>query len=320
MSQPNGSGASPATRKCSTSRPSRAFTLIELLVVIAIIALLIALLLPAVQAAREAARRGQCVNNLKQIGLALATYEQAQKVLPPGYVSNFDGSGNDTGPGWGWAAMILPQAEQTPAFNAVNFTLAIEQAANLTSRLSTFGVYLCPSDTVKSPWGVYSRDAKGTPRSLICQVAPSNYVGVFGSSDPGIDGDGVLFRDSAVGFRDITDGTSQTLAAGERSFALGEASWVGSVTGAVLFPDNNDGIGYPRAEAGPGMTLGHTGGGRGPGDPSAEVNQFYSRHSGRGVNFVFADGHVAYLKATLNTRTFRALSTRAGGEVISGDY
>ncbi|WP_297777239.1 DUF1559 domain-containing protein, partial [Mycobacterium sp.] len=83
----------------------RGFTLIELLVVIAIIAVLIALLLPAVQAAREAARRAQCVNNLKQIGLALHGYQGASQVFPPGYVSGFDSAGTDTGPGWGWGAM-----------------------------------------------------------------------------------------------------------------------------------------------------------------------------------------------------------------------
>src|SRR5450755_3744538 len=104
----------------------RGFTLIELLVVIAIIAVLIALLLPAVQAAREAARRAQCVNNLKQIGLALHNYEGAQKVLPPGYVSTFDASGTDLGPGWGWAAMILPQLEQVVLYSAVNFSIGVE--------------------------------------------------------------------------------------------------------------------------------------------------------------------------------------------------
>src|ERR1700757_4961644 len=96
----------------------RGFTLIELLVVIAIISLLIGLLLPAVQAAREAARRAQCINNLKQFGLALHNYENASRVFPPGYISSFDSIGTDTGPGWGWAAMALPQYELAVLFNA----------------------------------------------------------------------------------------------------------------------------------------------------------------------------------------------------------
>jgi prepilin-type processing-associated H-X9-DG protein/prepilin-type N-terminal cleavage/methylation domain-containing protein len=303
---------------CKTGRGS-AFTLIELLVVISIIGLLIALLLPAVQAAREAARRAQCVNNLKQVGLALQNYHGSFLTLPPGYISNFDPSGNDTGPGWGWAAMILPQVEQGPLFDAINFNVPIESPSNQTTRLNLVAGFLCPSDPVPPSWLATMRDASGIPTQSICQVATANYVGVYGTSDPGIDGDGVLFRDSNIGLRDVTDGTSQTLAVGERSQNLGQSSWVGSVTNAVLFPVDNDGIGYPRAESAPGIVLGHAGGRFGPGNPGGEVNQFYSRHPG-GVNFLFADGHVSFLKTTLTNTTFRALATRAGGEAVSGDY
>src|SRR5260370_39135524 len=111
-------------------RQSSGFTLIELLVVIAIIAVLVALILPAVQQAREAARRAECKNNLKQIGLALQNYHGSHNTFPPGYVSTFDSSGNDTGPGWGWAAMILPEFEQTALQNSISFTQPIEAAIN----------------------------------------------------------------------------------------------------------------------------------------------------------------------------------------------
>ena len=116
----------------------RAFTLIELLVVIAIISVLIALLLPAVQSAREAARRAQCVNNLKQIGLALHNYEEAMGTFPPGYVSSIDRTildacdmdaenqhGVDLGTGWAWGSMILPFLEQQPVYNSINFNLSV---------------------------------------------------------------------------------------------------------------------------------------------------------------------------------------------------
>ena len=135
------------------------FTLIELLVVISIISLLIALLLPAVQNAREAARRTGCVNNLKQLGLALANYESASRSFPPGYVSHFDSSGNDTGPGWGWTAMILPQIEQKPLFSAVNLNLPIEDVANPTVRLTRMTAFLCPSDSPPVSWWAVTRDA-----------------------------------------------------------------------------------------------------------------------------------------------------------------
>ena len=299
----------------------RGFTLIELLVVIAIIGVLVSLILPAVQQAREAARRTQCKNNLKQIGLALHNYADAHQVLPPGYVSLFDGNGDDTGPGWGWGAMLLPQFDQSPAYNAINFNVGIEQATNQSSRLPVFPVLLCPSDNPAQFWPAMSRDlSTGAPLSFICNVASSNYVGMFGTSEPGVDGEGVFYRNSRIRLADITDGTSQTIAAGERSHKLGEATWVGAVTGAVLAGDPSDGIGRSRAEAGAGMVLGHAGEGVTPGNPAADANQFYSVHSGGGVHFLFVDGHVSFINASFDYRSYLALATRAGGEVVSGDY
>ena len=298
----------------------RAFTLIELLVVIGIIAVLMGLLLPAVQAAREASRRAQCVNNLKQTGLALLNYEQSLRVFPPGYVSNFDSSGDDTGPGWGWAAMLLPMVERGATFHAINFNLPIEAPANSTARLDVVASFLCPSDTVPSSWWAVDRNAAtGAPVRNICQLAPSNYVGMYGTSEPGPDGDGVFFRNSSVSLRDVTDGASATIFVGERSHRLGEATWVGSVTGALMYPTDNDNIGRYVTETSSGMILGHAGELAGPGSPNSDVNQFYSMHAGRGVNFLFGDGHVAFLRATMNYKTYLALATRAGGEVVAGD-
>ena len=303
------------------TKRSTGFTLIELLVSIAIIAVLIALLLPAVQQAREAARRTQCKNNLKQLGVALHNYVDLHKVLPPGYVSSFTATGDDLGPGWSWAAMLMPQLDQTPAYQLIDFSSGIEKATNATIRLKTFSVFLCPSDDAISQWPAKSYDpSTGVPLNVICEVGSSNYVGMYGISEPGVDGEGVFFRNSNVSFADITDGLSQTIAIGERSHRLGEATWTGSVTGALLAGDPSDGVGQIVPEHGSGMVLGHAGEGHSPGDPRSDANQFYSRHSGGGVHFLFADGHISFLGSSLDYHTYLALATRAGGEVVSGEY
>lgn len=128
----------PQSRTRAVVHSQRGFTLIELLVVIAIIAILVALILPAVQQAREAARRTQCRNNLRQLGVALHNYHDRHRMLPPGYVSLYDGSGNDTGPGWGWCRFLLPDLEQSVAFQQIDFNRPIEASGNALIRVSVF--------------------------------------------------------------------------------------------------------------------------------------------------------------------------------------
>jgi prepilin-type N-terminal cleavage/methylation domain-containing protein/prepilin-type processing-associated H-X9-DG protein len=317
--------------------PRRGFTLIELLVVIAIIGALVALLLPAVQAARERARMAQCTNNLKQLGLAMLNYEDVHQVLPPGYVSNYmnikDTMGvqggrkgaqppyldPDLGPGWGWGTMMLAQIEQSPLYQALNINLNIEDDANRTGRTTSLSVFLCPSDAAEPRWWAWVRNPiNGQPVEPICEIASGNYVAMFGVSEPGVDGEGLFMRNKCILLRDITDGTSHTIAAGERSHLLGGSTWVGSVTRTVLMPPDH-GVGRLRPEHSSGMILGHAGEGVGPGESHGDTNQFYSRH-GKGVNFVFADGHVSYLRTETNYQTYRALATRAGAELIDRDY
>jgi prepilin-type N-terminal cleavage/methylation domain-containing protein/prepilin-type processing-associated H-X9-DG protein len=311
----------------------RGFTLIELLVVIAIIAVLIALLLPAVQAAREAARRTQCVNNLKQIGLALANYDLTQGAYPPGYISVWDSLNRlERGNGWGWGSMILPHMEQGNLHNGINFSVQILDPRQLTVRTTPLSAYLCPSDRMPMTWTADS----GTTNFIqghviftshpICDVAGSNYPGVFGIGEPGVGGDGIFFANSGVRLVDVTDGLSNTVCVGERAsfmnFGRGYATWVGAVPGAQLWscaPDPSDpDAGSCIREDGSGMVLGHTGEGHGPGSIGADVNQFSSQH-GRGANFLYCDGHVRYLRLGIYYPTYLALSTRAGGEILS-DY
>ena len=307
------------------SRPprQRGITLIELLVVITIIAILIALLLPAVQAAREAARRGQCVNNLKQLGLALHNYESATRAFPPGYISDFDAGGNDTGPGWGWASMLLPQIEQKPLYDAVNFNLPIADPGSQTVRASNLSAYLCPSSDGAGP--IRLSDSSG--KSLVNDLSPGQYVasaGQFQVADWPSDNNGVFFRNSRIGSRDITDGSSLTMMAGERSRTVSDATWVGVVPSAEFC--TKPARDYEECRPSYAMVLAHTGptppGGYTwvvvPNSKSAAADNFWSLHPG-GCNFVFCDGSVRFLKETIDAEVFRSLSTRAGGEVIGAD-
>jgi len=204
-------------------RPRSGFTLIELLVVIAIIAVLIGLLLPAVQAAREAARRAQCVNNLKQIGLAMHNYHDAHNTFPMGSSANFSSyyasyGGFSSWGNWSAQALLLPYLEQTPLYNAANFSLATgpidgtgASSFNSTVYLTRIAPFLCPSDGQAGVAYINSyRASIGT--TVIRESNPKPTNGVFSVSSPvnAYGGGSPTF-----GIANITDGTSNTIAFGE---------------------------------------------------------------------------------------------------------
>lgn len=303
----------------------RGFNLIELLVVIAIVGVLTALLLPAVQSAREAARRIQCGNNLKQLGLSLYNYHDSNSCFPPGYLSRPGPDGENTGPGWGWNALMLPYMEQTMLFGATNFNLPIEAPENRTARTVSLTILNCPSDAnFRSPFTVVDRSATATaPGNPICDVGGSNYVGSFGTGDPsdipGRDhGEGLFFRNQAVRIADVLDGTSQTFAVGERSHNLSRATWTGAITGAAVTVLELRTQGGLDPEEEPALILGHTGEGHGPNARPSHADQFWSRHPG-GAQFVMADGSVRFVREQVGFRIFQGLATRAGGELLSAD-
>ena len=211
-------------------RRRKGFTLIELLVVIAIIAILIALLLPAVQQAREAARRTQCKNNLKQIGLALHNYHDTYSVLPPGRIRNTYAGITDA---WytgniAWAPRILAQIEQANIFATINWNLGqgtsgtdghggVNGVSPTGARRQILPAFRCPSDpgTGGVPWTTPAgvRVTGATPNA---GYASGNYVGNVGTSTRlNANPPGIFGQNSRTKFRDITDGTSNTMAVSE---------------------------------------------------------------------------------------------------------
>ncbi|WP_152053014.1 DUF1559 domain-containing protein [Tautonia marina] len=323
-----------------TQQRALGFTLIELLVVIAIIGILIALLLPAVQSAREAARRIACNNNLKQIGIAMHQYHDTNGCLPPA----------NLGPVYQFSplARVFPFLEQAALFSAINFDLGLRAGGNapvrpenLTATQTEVAVFLCPSD--------------GNNRIILDpQYRPANYVASAGSGVPD-DGnflaplaDGVSFVSSLVSFANIQDGLSNTAmvseslvgegrdtAAGTRGDVKRQYLHLGSEQPPANRPSiENCGVGasFPwRGNRNYGWAVGRL--------DAALYNHFLlpndrqpdcyhthvrgwkaarSDHPG-GVNLLFCDGHVGFLKDTVNPMTWRALATRRGGEVISAD-
>ena len=210
-------------RPAHASRRSSGFTLIELLVVIAIIAVLIALLLPAVQAAREAARRSQCVNNLKQIGLATLNYESTYSILPPANLYTQQGN-SQFGPSV--FLQMAPFLEMNPAYNAMNFAYSYACPANSTVGSLSVAMLLCPSDPTASTKAQITGDYYGLPATLALSQGYTHYfgnggpynangfkvVGGFGA-DPSLAQYqmGTIVDQGAITLASITDGTSNTL-------------------------------------------------------------------------------------------------------------
>jgi prepilin-type N-terminal cleavage/methylation domain-containing protein/prepilin-type processing-associated H-X9-DG protein len=345
---PDCAHARAGRHRSSTTMSRRGFTLIELLVVIAIIAVLIALLLPAVQAARESARRMQCVNNLKQIGLALHNYEGSNGLFPPGR-TNYPHL-------WSSLAQLLPSMEGSAAFNAINYNVPSEASdapypATTTAEAVTIRTFLCPSDGIERVTAVF-----GATNYVSCagtgMLNNGNFNVVAGAPLP----DGIFWNTSNIHIADVTDGLSATAAFSEtikgngqtngttlqdrtRQFALFNTS--GYLTGSLppsvfLLPSTN-----VAACAKPDVWANDRGREWSRGSfIMASYNHFYvpnssypdctdtgrnaavvaarSLHPG-GVNVLFADGHVQFAKNSVSLTTWRALSTRAGSEVVSGD-
>jgi prepilin-type N-terminal cleavage/methylation domain-containing protein len=295
------------------------FTLIELLVVIAIIAILIALLVPAVQKVREAAARTQCVNNLKQIGLALHGYHDAKKMLPPGCQST-------TPPGTGfvglsWHVQILPYIDQGPAHAAINFSQAYSSATNLNVGLVAVPAYLCPAQSDNR----FTQYGSGEWANGNTQITyTTHYYGVCGpkgtnpatgspylmapitSTQGGIAMQGVLGMDTKVRLVQIIDGSSNTLMVGESSWSASNnyRIWIRGAFNATELTAMRNVANTMSSTAYNGSN-------------NFDDVSFGSTHVGKGAHFVFADGTGRYLHPTISIGTYLSLASYNGNESVS---
>lgn len=350
----------------------KAFTLIELLVVISIIAVLISLLLPAVQSAREAARRVNCVNNLKQIGLGFHNYEAAHGVFPPGRINTYvAGNGNC----WNAYSQLLPFVEQSMLYASMNFSMnpdpdysTASSVVNSTASIIQPSMLLCPSDPAPRPitvggsvWGVHNYLLNVGSGYSVVQSPPS------GMAPP----NGIFYENSAITIASILDGTSMTVAVSEtRRSSLGAptgfspaiAFRADPLGGFVITGNNSPGNGPPIrddrdyqqlcqvtnpqgfqptrgvkwAYGAPGHSMyNHR---RTPNSPLVDCRgglphsdksfddwqnlslniTARSYHPG-GVNSIFCDGSVRFIRTSVNQSTWQALGSRNGGELISAD-
>jgi prepilin-type N-terminal cleavage/methylation domain-containing protein len=320
------------------SERRRGFTLIELLVVIAVISTLMSLLLPAVQQAREAARRSQCQNNLRQLGLALHNYHDAHQVFPPAYVANTqlpsrDPDTYDAAPGFAWGSLILAQIDQAPLYQRFNFSLPCWDPGQASAAQTPLPVFRCPSDSGPSgPFPV--RDDVGT---TLATFSRSSYV-VSSGQEEGWGGnqiadysgiaDGPFYRNSKTRASDVVDGLSNTVFLGEHSSILSNKTWVGVVPGAEVCANDPNRFPITACDYAATLVNVHSGPSRNeidpvtgfapihpPNSPLCHVCQMYSQH-GDGAFVVLGDGSVRYISQFIHQPTWAALTSRARGEVI----
>jgi hypothetical protein len=292
-------------------RERRGLALVEMVTGVGVLLTLVALQLPALQRSREAARRSQCVNNMKQLGLAMHNYNAVVGTFP---MSNVIGPGH--GNGHSCFTMLLPYMEQAPAYNLYNFHLEDWHVANRTVAGVKLAVFICPSNTNVEPtaaadirthkdkpyegkstfaaghyganWGGV-REASGAEAF---KAYPGSYLGLIMTVvDPDAKG-----KSRNIGLRDITDGTSFTLAVVEKrsSFGWAVGGWGGSEFDVNTIPNYE-------------------------GDDAKLRRVFTGSYHPGGINALQADGAVMFLKSDIEKATWYALTTRSGGEVIKLD-
>ena len=308
--------------KCKVQR---AFTLIELLVVIAIIGILVALLLPAVQAAREAARRAQCTNNLKQLGLALQNYHSAKKEFPPGMMRDLaGGKGNYADPRFSVHGLLLPYMENQPLYDQLNWKSSWETNVHTAVRRTKIPEFLCPStDKVDATYyylnnsyvlgpGEYMTHYKGVmgAKGLVPGTTTSYEIDTSTNQHGGFATNGILIRDRAISASKVMDGLSHTFIMGESSWdaSAEDETWLGGLSPYWQNAMVNKNVANPLNDYRFDPTLNQL---------NINDTSFGSRHASRGAHFVMADGSVQFVSEDIALDTLKSLASRKNAEVIS---
>lgn len=255
-------------------------SLVELLVVIAIVGILVGLLLPAVQQAREAARRGQCLSNLRQMGLALHGYHDTYATFPSGCIERRLPSLKN-GRQIAWCALLLPWLEQENVYRQLDLSTGFDSSRNAAAAATVLPVYVCPS---------VDRIAQNT----LTGRGPCDYGGIFGprfGTDHNDPPQGMLVYDLPVNLSMVSDGASNTLMVSEDSIFLPPGEWI---NGMAVFD-----VSYPINAA-----------------PNID-NDIHSQHP-QGANGLLADGSARFLVQTLDTSILSAICTRGRGDSVGG--
>lgn len=291
--------ARPGAFSATGDRPG--FTILELLTTLGIVGILAAVILPAVSSAREAARRIECVDHLRQIGLALHNYHDQHRCLPSGWQWEFSGMS-----AYGWAVPLLPHLEEGAVHRQVDRNRSLGHSAHGTARQTSLPLLLCPSDIAEPTFTLYAEKGPSGSAPALVDLPTANYVGVFGTFEaddeiPTPPGDGVFIGAQSVRFAEIRGGLSNTIVVGERTMARVPSTWLG-----VDF----------RGEDAACRLVGNAT--TSPNCGACDECEFDSRHPG-GANFLWGDGHVRLVSENIDSVEYRRLARRSGVWSVSVD-
>lgn len=271
------------------------FTVLELLTVMGIVSTLAAIILPAVGSAREAARRMQCVNQLKQVGIALHSYHEVCGSFPAG--CQWESTNQSA---YGWAVPLLPYLEQRAVYERIDRNRLLTDPSNTQARATSIGLLLCPSDITEPTFLLSWEDEVTDASGPLFDLPTANYFGVFGTHEPDEDdlpnpppGDGTFIDSRCFRLADLQRGTSNTMIVGERTMARVPGTWLGV---------DRQGADGPCRLVGNALTS--------PNCDICDECEFDSRHPG-GANFLWADGRVSLVSENIDSRQYQNMSRRS---------